>query len=206
MQPFRYLLFFAVLKLCMEYTGFEPVASTMRMLRAPNCANTPDDNGNNGARTHDLPLVRRALSQLSYVSTSVVYYITHWHRCIDLIFPFSVFPHYCHRLHMLGAVPFLNYSFRIMNESISLIRIIKIISFFVISNKEHAMFVRYPCKYFPCVHESPLWSDNWLPHIDTRPAHNRHSTVNILVNQLRKRGSRLIHNFIHWHALSARLF
>ena len=25
-------------------------------------------NGNNGARTHDLPLVRRALSQLSYVS------------------------------------------------------------------------------------------------------------------------------------------
>ena len=28
----------------MEYTGFEPVASTMRMLRAPNCANTPDGN------------------------------------------------------------------------------------------------------------------------------------------------------------------
>ena len=27
-------------------------------------------NGNNGARTHDLPLVRRALSQLSYVSIS----------------------------------------------------------------------------------------------------------------------------------------
>ena len=27
--------------LSMEYTGFEPVASTMRMLRAPNCANTP---------------------------------------------------------------------------------------------------------------------------------------------------------------------
>ena len=26
----------------MEYTGFEPVASTMRMWRAPNCANTPD--------------------------------------------------------------------------------------------------------------------------------------------------------------------
>ena len=63
----------------MEYTGFEPVASTMRMLRAPNCANTPyliiSGNrfcgfpyGNNGARTHDLPLVRRALSQLSYVS------------------------------------------------------------------------------------------------------------------------------------------
>lgn len=25
----------------MEYTGFEPVTSTMRMLRAPNCANTP---------------------------------------------------------------------------------------------------------------------------------------------------------------------
>ena len=25
----------------MEHTGFEPVASTMRMLRAPNCANTP---------------------------------------------------------------------------------------------------------------------------------------------------------------------
>ena len=25
----------------MEYTGFEPVASTMRMWRAPNCANTP---------------------------------------------------------------------------------------------------------------------------------------------------------------------
>lgn len=25
----------------LEYTGFEPVASTMRMLRAPNCANTP---------------------------------------------------------------------------------------------------------------------------------------------------------------------
>lgn len=24
-----------------EYTGFEPVASTMRMLRAPSCANTP---------------------------------------------------------------------------------------------------------------------------------------------------------------------
>ena len=65
----------------MEYTGFEPVASTMRMLRAPNCANTPyliiSGNrfcgfpyGNNGARTHDLPLVRRALSQLSYVSIS----------------------------------------------------------------------------------------------------------------------------------------
>ena len=62
----------------MEYTGFEPVASTMRMLRAPNCANTPYilfweagcgfPHGNNGARTHDLPLVRRALSQLSYVS------------------------------------------------------------------------------------------------------------------------------------------
>ena len=65
----------------MEYTGFEPVASTMRMLRAPNCANTPFiiiqgsrsfgfPHGNNGARTHDLPLVRRALSQLSYVSIS----------------------------------------------------------------------------------------------------------------------------------------
>ena len=65
----------------MEYTGFEPVASTMRMLRAPNCANTPYiiisgsrsfgfPYGNNGARTHDLPLVRRALSQLSYVSIS----------------------------------------------------------------------------------------------------------------------------------------
>ena len=62
----------------MEYTGFEPVASTMRMWRAPNCANTPFltfgnhhvrfPHGNNGARTHDLPLVRRALSQLSYVS------------------------------------------------------------------------------------------------------------------------------------------
>ena len=25
----------------MEYTGFEPVASTMRMWRAPSCANTP---------------------------------------------------------------------------------------------------------------------------------------------------------------------
>ena len=66
----------------MEYTGFEPVASTMRMLRAPNCANTPYiiisgsrsfgfPYGNNGARTHDLPLVRRALSQLSYVSIFV---------------------------------------------------------------------------------------------------------------------------------------
>ena len=55
------------------------MASTMRMLRAPNCANTPYiiisgsrsfgfPYGNNGARTHDLPLVRRALSQLSYVS------------------------------------------------------------------------------------------------------------------------------------------
>ena len=65
----------------MEYTGFEPVASTMRMLRAPNCANTPYilfweagcgfPHGNNGARTHDLPLVRRALSQLSYVSIFV---------------------------------------------------------------------------------------------------------------------------------------
>lgn len=66
----------------MEYTGFEPVASTMRMLRAPNCANTPyllaSENrfcgfphGNNGARTHDLPLVRRALSRLSYVSVWV---------------------------------------------------------------------------------------------------------------------------------------
>ena len=62
----------------MEYTGFEPVASTMRMWRAPNCANTPFltlgnhhvrfPHGNNGARTHDLPLVRRALSQLSYAS------------------------------------------------------------------------------------------------------------------------------------------
>ena len=26
----------------MEYTGFEPVASTMRMWRAPSCANTPE--------------------------------------------------------------------------------------------------------------------------------------------------------------------
>ncbi len=26
----------------MEHTGFEPVASTMRMLRAPNCANAPE--------------------------------------------------------------------------------------------------------------------------------------------------------------------
>ena len=58
------------------------MASTMRMLRAPNCANTPFiiiqgsrsfgfPHGNNGARTHDLPLVRRALSQLSYVSIFV---------------------------------------------------------------------------------------------------------------------------------------
>ena len=52
----------------LEYTGVEPVASTMRMLRAPT-ALIPH-NGNNGARTHDLPLVRRALSQLSYVSIS----------------------------------------------------------------------------------------------------------------------------------------
>ena len=29
------------LKFRLEYTGFEPVASTMRMWRAPNCANTP---------------------------------------------------------------------------------------------------------------------------------------------------------------------
>lgn len=28
----------------MEHTGFEPVASTMRMLRAPNCANAPQRN------------------------------------------------------------------------------------------------------------------------------------------------------------------
>ena len=33
--PFSLLYF-------MEHTGFEPVASTMRMLRAPNCANAPD--------------------------------------------------------------------------------------------------------------------------------------------------------------------
>ena len=26
----------------MEHMGFEPTASTMRMLRAPNCANAPD--------------------------------------------------------------------------------------------------------------------------------------------------------------------
>ena len=70
----------------MEYTGVEPVASTMRMLRAPNCANTPYiiisgsrsfgfPYGNNGARTHDLPLVRRALSQLSYVSVLSVLHL-----------------------------------------------------------------------------------------------------------------------------------
>ena len=29
--------------------------------------------GNNGARTHDLPLVRRALSQLSYVSVNAAF-------------------------------------------------------------------------------------------------------------------------------------
>ena len=74
----------------MEYTGFEPVASTMRMWRAPNCANTPFltfgnhhvrfPHGNNGARTHDLPLVRRALSQLSYVSTCRTFnYVRHWY-------------------------------------------------------------------------------------------------------------------------------
>jgi hypothetical protein len=27
----------------MEHMGFEPTASTMRMLRAPNCANAPCD-------------------------------------------------------------------------------------------------------------------------------------------------------------------
>ena len=79
----------------MEYTGFEPVASTMRMLRAPNCANTPYilfweagcgfPHGNNGARTHDLPLVRRALSQLSYVSATGYYYNTNYPKCIDKI-------------------------------------------------------------------------------------------------------------------------
>ena len=31
--------------------------------------------GNNGARTHDLPLVRRALSQLSYVSVLSVMHL-----------------------------------------------------------------------------------------------------------------------------------
>ena len=30
-----------IMDFLVEYTGFEPVASTMRMLRAPNCANTP---------------------------------------------------------------------------------------------------------------------------------------------------------------------
>ena len=34
----------------MEHTGFEPVASTMRMLRAPNCANTPYGPGGNRTR------------------------------------------------------------------------------------------------------------------------------------------------------------
>ena len=47
----------------MEHMGFEPTASTMRMLRAPNCANAPfiEKNGSNGARTHDLSRVRRTL-------------------------------------------------------------------------------------------------------------------------------------------------
>ena len=30
-----------IMDFLVEYTGFEPVASTMRMLRAPSCANTP---------------------------------------------------------------------------------------------------------------------------------------------------------------------
>ena len=39
---------------------FELTASTMRMWRAPSCANAPK-NGSNGARTHDLSRVRRTL-------------------------------------------------------------------------------------------------------------------------------------------------
>ena len=66
----------------MEHMGFEPTASTMRMLRAPNCANAPfiEKNGSNGARTHDLSRVRRTLIpaelcfHASYYSTSVEKY------------------------------------------------------------------------------------------------------------------------------------
>ena len=44
----------------MEHMGFEPTASTMRMWRAPNCANAPGY-GSKEARTPDLSRVRRTL-------------------------------------------------------------------------------------------------------------------------------------------------
>lgn len=58
----------------MEHTGFEPVTSTMRMLRAPSCANAPwrsavtamNDRADNGNRT-------RLSSLGSWCSTNELY-------------------------------------------------------------------------------------------------------------------------------------
>ena len=100
--------------------------------------------GNNGARTHDLPLVRRALSQLSYVSTSIGYYITLQQRCIALI---SLSPrHDRNRLHMLRTVPFLYDFFGIADHTVPAIWIVKIIPFFIISDEEHTVLVGDPRK------------------------------------------------------------
>ena len=58
-----------------EHMGFEPTASTMRMWRAPNCANAPK-NGSNGARTHDLSRVRRTL-----IPAELCFHVLYYNIC-----------------------------------------------------------------------------------------------------------------------------
>ena len=58
---------FCVGAFSMEYRGVEPLASTMRMLRAPNCANTPYGPGGNRTRVQ---------KPIPCTSTIIVSYLT----------------------------------------------------------------------------------------------------------------------------------
>ena len=98
----------------MEHMGFEPTASTMRMWRAPNCANAPK-NGSNGARTHDLSRVRRTLIPAELCFHAIYYSICRKKIKRRLVFfqinmkiekasvPHSHFPR--HRQQGIGVFP-----------------------------------------------------------------------------------------------------
>ncbi len=57
----------------MEHTGFEPVASTMRMLRAPNCANAPKQTrADNGSRTRLSGLGSQCSTDEPYLHITII--------------------------------------------------------------------------------------------------------------------------------------
>ena len=102
-----------------------------------------------------------------------------------------VLPH-SHSLHMLRPVPLLHRFLRVTDEPVIVIRVVKIIPFLIISDEEHAVLVGDPRKRLARIQEFPLRADDRLPHIDARPADDRHPPVQIAPGQFFQPGACLI--------------